>query len=515
MPAPTKRRLDALLCSYRVFRKAYEWDPVAFVHDCIEFPAGQKPTSYQDEILADFATHKLMAARGPRGLGKSAVASWAVHWHALTRDGDDWKIITTAGSWTQLKEFLWPEIHKWGRRIQWSKIGRGPYTEKDELLEHSLKLKTGRAFASSPDRPAFAEGAHADRLLYLYDEAKAIPDAFFNATEGAGLAPDDAAHETMRLMISTPGVPSGRFYDIHTRKPGLMSWRVRHVTYAETVAAQRLDPAKAAERKELWGEDSAEYQNYILGEFAAQDENSLIPLAWIEAAQDRWRGLMRAIRDSGLAPPKLTAIGVDVAWMGKAKTTEALRAGMAILEVRTRSKQDPDATANEVEGLLKARGGVAVVDIIGMGASIVPKLTRAGVKAVGFNAAGKAEQHGKPITDDSGELTFLNLRAAAWWRLRDLLNPSNEHAVALPDDPQVTGDLTAPRRLAPRSGGKMQIEAKEDIAKRLKRSTDHGDAIMEAFALELLEVGIGASYGAPIGIGRAELNADDGDVDAA
>lgn len=44
----------------------------------------------------------------------------------------------------------------------------------------------------------------------------------------------------------------------------------------------------------------------------------------------------------------------------------------------------------------------------------------------------------------------------------------------------LVGDLTAPHwRVS--AGGKIQVEAKEEIFKRLKRSTDSGDAVVQSF----------------------------------
>jgi hypothetical protein len=52
--------------------------------------------------------------------------------------------------------------------------------------------------------------------------------------------------------------------------------------------------------------------------------------------------------------------------------------------------------------------------------------------------------------------------------------------LVLPDDGELLGDLTAPtwREVA---GGKILIESKADIKKRLGRSTDVGDAVVQAF----------------------------------
>ena len=53
--------------------------------------------------------------------------------------------------------------------------------------------------------------------------------------------------------------------------------------------------------------------------------------------------------------------------------------------------------------------------------------------------------------------------------------------MALPVDDLLIGDLTAPHWRVT-SGGKIQIESKEEIAKRLHRPTDAGDAVVQAFA---------------------------------
>ena len=81
--------------------------------------------------------------------------------------------------------------------------------------------------------------------------------------------------------------------------------------------------------------------------------------------------------------------------------------------------------------------------------------------------------------DRSKELGFVNKRAAAWWRLRELLDPAYGAELALPPDDLLTGDLTAPH-WAVHSGGRIQIESKDEIRKRLGRSPDSGDAVVQA-----------------------------------
>ena len=120
----------------------------------------------------------------------------------------------------------------------------------------------------------------------------------------------------------------------------------------------------------------------------------------------------------------------------------------------------------------------------------------------GFNA-GVATK----ATDFSGEWRFSDLRSAGWWHLRDLLDPSRKLDVKLPPDDMLIADLTTPR-WTPVSGGKIKVESKKDFLVRLKRSTDRGDAVVHAFALDII---LGASWtgefevwgGNPVGDSRS------------
>ena len=115
------------------------------------------------------------------------------------------------------------------------------------------------------------------------------------------------------------------------------------------------------------------------------------------------------------------------------------------------------------------------MDAIGIGAGVTDRLRELQVPVVGFTASA-----GTKRTDASGEFTFLNLRAAAWWNMREMLDPARGSTMMLPDDEMLKADLTAPKWKV-RSGAKIQIESKDDIRKRLGRSTDSGDATIQAF----------------------------------
>jgi hypothetical protein len=462
--------------TYYACQARYRGDPAGFVTDLIDWSAGDHPQSYQLEILAHLVRGRV-CVRALHGVGKTALAAWAILWFALTRDGWDGKVIVTASVWRQLKDFLWPEVKKWAGRLRWDHVGRPPFTT-NEWQYLSLILRTGRVITMASDTPAYIEGAHADHLLYIFDEAKAIKDTIFDAAEGAFSGGGRPGQEALALAISTPGAPMGRFYDIHLRRPGHEPWWVRHITLEEAIAAGQVSRTWADEHKAMWGETSPIYRNRVCGEFAEDDTDGVIPLAWVEAAVERWQTWEAGRCDRPW--PRVTAIGVDVARSGPDRTVYALLAETReltlILEIRRCPfAQDTRATLADLRALVAKTSAPIVMDAIGYGAPLIDELREAKFDVRPFDAAARTE-----VKDRSGELSFANLRAAGWWTLRDRLDPSSKQKpVALPPDDYLVGDLTAPRWHQRTVG--VQIESKDAIRRRLGRSTDVGDAIVHAF----------------------------------
>ena len=466
------KEVDTLLGTYQIFRRSYRNAPAAFVRDCLVWHDFEGPTVYQCAILDCLAHTHRVAVRSPHGAGKTALASWAILWFALTRDGDiPWKVVCTASAWRQLTKYLMPELHLWTRRLNWQRIGRLPLG-REELLALSLKLSTGEAFAVASQDEAFIEGAHSPSILYIMDEAKAIPGRFFDAIEGAfSGAGQDTHNEAFALVISTPGEPQGRFYDIHVRKPGYCDWATVHISLQDALGAGRISRDWVTARRAQWGERSAVYQNRVEGQFATSEETGVIPLAWIEAANERWHLIM----ESADAPHQINIVGVDVARGGEDSTVVALCCGLLVTELRYFVHTDTMATVGHVAGVLqRATSARAIIDVIGVGAGVYDRLWEQGYTVEPFNAAASTD-----FRDVSGELGFVNCRSAAWWHLRELLDPARGSGIALPPDDLLTGDLTAPRWRVT-SGGRIQVEGKDDIRKRLGRSTDSGDAVMQA-----------------------------------
>lgn len=455
--------------------------PALWAAEVIDWPEGESLTTYQNEILEELPARRRAAVRGPHGLGKSALAAITVLWFSTTRDmaGIDWKVICTASAWRHLTTYLFPEIAKWSRRIRWEVLGRRPFDPRSELLALNLKLAFGAASAVASNRAELIEGAHADSLLYLVDEAKIVPNHTWDAIEGAFSGGRmSGLPEAFALAISTPGAPIGRFYEIHKRARGLTDWWVRHVTLDEAIAAGRIAPEWAAQRALQWGENSAIYQNRVAGQFYASDEDTVIPLAWAEAAVDRWH----AWNDAGRPTvPGRRWLGVDVARSGTDATVFAHRVGPLIERLEAYHQEDTMRTTARVQGALDD-DMTAVVDSIGVGGGVVDRLRELEESVLPYTGSAKTNAR-----DRTGEFGFVSTRAGAYWHLRELLDPAFGPEIMLPPDDLLLADLNAPTwsevtGVPP----KIKVEPKEDLVARLGRSPDKGDAVVMAFWADAL-----------------------------
>ena len=429
-------------------------------------------TSYQEDILRAFVRTRRVAVRGPHGLGKSTTAAWAVLW-AMSVFPTDVKVVTTASVWRQLEHYLWPEIHKWARGARWDLLGM-EVREGKELLQLSLKIKDREAFAAASDNPSYIEGAHASVVFFIFDEAKAIPDPMWDAAEGAFSQAGVGGRLAFALAISTPAEPSGRFYDIHSRKRGFEDWWTRHVTLEEAVRAGQISAEWAEQKRIQWGEESPAFQNRVLGEFSTHAENTVIPLSWIEAATERW------LEQQGVGVGK-ESIGVDVARFGEDRSAIVRMVGRTMTSLEYVGQRDAMEIAGRVAQMANKKTPIGV-DSIGVGAGVVDRLREQGYNVIPINTATSTD-----MTDVSGELFFLNLRSAMWWMMRDGLDPTNPYPIAIIPDDELIGELVAPRwRLTSR--GAIQIESKDEIRKRLKRSTDGADALGHALLAQMAPV---------------------------
>lgn len=418
---------------------------------------GDALAPYQMQMTRDVFSVPRSCWRAPRGAGKStgnAIAIWSFILYHHSR-GHDWKVATTAGVYRQLTKYLWPEIRKWYRKINWAHIGIDP--AQITVLQESIKCPTGEAFAMTSNDPGLIEGLHADYLLIVLDEAKSIPDEVWDAMEGAL-----GSGHCWVLATSTPGIPSGRFHAIQARKAGLEDWEPRRITMEDAIAARRMSRAWAEKRREQYGEDSPVYRNYVLGEFASPEEGGLIPLEWIEAAMLRYPDVIQAP----------VSAGVDVAGEGFDLSVLAMGDSAGVSSIDTWSGiKERELYANIIAATRRR--------MTDAGSSAMPRYT-VDSNGIGGNVCMMMEEdHLEVERFGSGPggmldgIEFLNQRALGYWRLRQELNPALPDPIYLPHDDNLLAELVAIRTELDRHG-KTKIVEKVKI----KPHPDRADAVM-------------------------------------
>ncbi len=279
--------------------------------------------------------------------------------------------------------------------------------------------------------------------------------------------PSLADHNAWCHLIGRPN-GSNWGYDLWQAAAGRPGWLQRHYTIYDNPLLDRafIDGLKANTPTPIWE------QEYM----ATPDSGGGggIPRADVMAAVERWRALSPDERRAG----QPVVIGVDVSEGGGDATTLAVRHGWTIDRVidATPGRQGDMMPIADMAMLTMAGHprSYAIVDTIGVGAMLPGAIQRAGGRAVGFKASA-----GTGLRDKTGQFGFINVRAAAWWNMRELL-AADGPGVALPDDPALVAELTAPR-FEVRAGAKVGLEDKAAVKRRLGRSPDRADAVVMAF----------------------------------
>ena len=207
--------------------------------------------------------------------------------------------------------------------------------------------------------------------------------------------------------------------------------------------------------------------NFFIEE--APQVRQVIPTAWIRLAVDRWKE--EDVRNHMIP----SDIGIDPSRGGNDQTLFAPRVGDYFKEIKTyegREVRDgPTLVALFIEDFGVEYSGNAKIDIIGIGSSaydIFETSTDIPITAVNFTEKSDA-------TDVTGLLEMRNIRAEAYWTLREALDPESGLQLALPPDEELIEDLAAPRWKRTTTG--LLLEDKDQIRARIGRSPGKGDAV--------------------------------------
>jgi len=443
-------------------------DPVLFVESML----GATPQRWQADALRAIASNDRVAIRSGHGVGKTAFLSWLVLWWLLTRLPT--KVVCTANTAHQLSDVLWSEIGKWHRKLP-EGMRRLLEIKSDKIELAGVPDSFAVARTSRREQPEALQGFHSENLLFVIDEASGVPDIVFEVGQGA-LSTEGAKV----VMTGNPTRTTGYFYDAFNKNR--KRWWGKKVSCHD---ADTVDKAFLEDMVAQYGDGSNQYRVRVLGEFPAGDDDALIARHLIETATTR------QVAPSQTAP---MVWGLDVARFGDDSTTLAKRRGNAITEP---IKMWRGKDLMETCGLIKVewdatpgnmRPQEILVDVIGLGAGVVDRLRELNLPVRGINVAEL------PALDGH---RFSRLRDELWWKAREWFEARD---CTIPNDEALVDELCGPLYTVT-SAGKIQVEPKSQMKRRLGRSPDKADAFCLTFATTAAVVsggGYSLKWGQPL-----------------
>lgn len=429
-------------------------DPGGWIHDKLK----ENIWSKQEEIAQSVVSNRYTAVKACHGPGKSFIAARIGCWWLNVHKLGDAFLVTTAPSWPQVQAILWREI-----RRAW-RIGRLPGRITLECQWYMGEGKSDEELIAMGRKPAdyneqAFQGLHARYILIVIDEAGGVPETLWTAVMTL------MTNENARVLaIGNPDDPGSHFAQIC--KPG-SGWNVVTIPAFSTpnftdeeitpiMAENLVTPMWVEDRRRDWGEGSPLWQAKVLAEFPDISDEYLISPAMIQTAiNTELPGIIKG------------RYGADVSRMGTDKTVLYRNRGGVIRYVDSWGMTDTMRTTGKFKLVLDQHHITNrpdfVVDVVGLGAGVFDRLREQGYPAVGFSGAERAFRPDK----------FKNRRAEIYWTFRNDLEIGNIDLD--PDDEELHSQLQNIKWWVD-SGGRIQIESKDDMRERGVKSPDRADA---------------------------------------
>lgn len=465
----------------------YQRDPVNWLVDVLGFERGHIVWSdnpaYAEHrwdgtkdplvvAMQGLANSQWVAVEAGTGTSKTYTLGAGMMLWFLACFEDSW-VITGAPKEEQLKKNLWKEVTELWPRFH-------EHFPDAVLQSLSIRMRGGieEGWAASgfvcgvgadEDSANRARGFHRKDMLWIMEEGPGIDDSIWTAVKNTSTAPHN--------LILGLGNPDHRQDTLHrfAELNHVVDVRISAYDFPNVVMDDpdympgAVSRVSIERRREEFDEGTPMFDRMVRGLAPAEAKNALIRWEWCTRAAEKYGD--PAYRKGS------PSLGVDVANSETGdEAAKAFWVGATLDEIISFVCPDSNVLGEEVAVDMALRGideRNLGVDPVGVGAGTVNKLKELMVHGNWLNGAFKAwpevDEHGAiPVRKEE---LFANLRAQMWWRMRTDLQHGR---IALPDDEELFRDLCTPTYLT--RGGKILVESKEEIVKRLKRSPNKGDA---------------------------------------
>ena len=421
-------------------------------------------------ICQSLVDNKWTAVESATSVGKTFLGACIVLW--FLECFENALVVTTAPKEKQLQLHIWKEIGKLYNRFcigTLTKLQIRMVEGRDEWI--AIGFVAGiRAEEESATK---AQGFHAEHMLIIFEETPGVPQPIMEAFQNTAQAPHN--------LLLAFGNPDHQLDTLH-KFAGLKNVNAIRISALDhpnvVLKSASFIPGAVSEEginralTRYMHRSNPMYMSRIRGISPEQSVDALIRLEWCSNSALQWMD-MCGFKDEP-EPKHLTgmqALGIDVA-NSETGDEAAIAYGKGNILLTLESFACPDA--NQLGHKISVKMNeqhiaqeFVGVDGVGVGAGTVNALKEDKKNVVNLLSGSAAI-----VVPDMVE-QFGNLRAQMWWQMRiDLAHG----LVILPKDDELFADLITPTWFV--RSGKIYIEEKEEIKKRLGRSPNKGDAVV-------------------------------------
>lgn len=413
-----------------------------------------------------------LAVCSGRGIGKTALLGMITHWFRSCFPGGT--CIVSANTEAQLSTRTFPELRKWctmainGHWFNASATMIVPTTWFERLVraplaDGGLAVDCGYYYTKaqlwSEENPDAYAGAHSMiAMMVIFDEASGIPSVIYPVA--LGYFTDETPYRFW-LQFSNGRRTTGGFYESFHPGTEKNPWRTENIDGRDV---EGVDQNIYQQIIDKYGLDSDEARVEVKGQFPRVGDRQLIGNDLVMQSmqdadkQDTGAGLM---------------MGVDVARFGSDHTVVRFRQGPDGRSIAPEKWKGLDTvqTADRCAALIAKYRPDAVCIDTALGGAVCDIL-----KKRGYRRIHEINFSSRPMNE-----RYLNRRVEMYFAVKDWLYLGG----VLDKDPTLKEDLTSVDYDFNKTTGKVWLEDKDEVRKKIGRSPDDGDALALTFAVSV------------------------------
>lgn len=526
---------DAAAKFARMARRAeYRTNPRAWAKDYLGIDLWSK----QEDMFMAVVNNDHVSVRSCHGSGKSFNAAMVACWWISTHEGEDAIVVSTAPTYPQVHSILWENIRKFhAMNKDLFDQGKAPallpgyVTMGDKWISgEGEELGFGRKPADN-NLHGF-QGIHRRYVLVLIDEACGIKENLYTAVESITTTqdsrilaignPDDPATQFNKFFNSlSKSQPNGiwsnvdisafdspnftKFHEGHYEKCNhpeeqhriwcqerewAKRWdRDNALNLKHDVLAQLPNEEWVNQRRAAWGEDGPLWSSKVLGQFPEQSVNTLfsretINKGWDTQVQPKHGGkVVLGVDLARFGPDYSVVYMMEEGWVldENGKPTDNVGKRVRILDFwggkADEAKPDGMESALRVHNIAQMNGVDEVrIDGEGIGGPIRDRINQLseGSYAV-ISVLGSSPSPDRYRWGNARTYRFDMVRE---YMHKGLIDIDSE-------DKKLEEELEMIQYSYRNRWNSMQVESKDDIAKRGLKSPDFADALIYALAKDL------------------------------